>query len=237
MHQKVIDVTPYQHTYYACNKHTGEVSGDFDCLQKIVQAISAKPRRHPKQDAFSFTRKLEADKKHLSYNHVYDYTVKDWWSTRTRVVAENYYYPAPDWVIVNDLGEIVDREAVNAATRATYRRTNWELREERCNMLHSRLLRRKGSGAKIKTNCTVVPSHGRYGGYESLVYGYYRVPQTRNEMAQNAGHEDEYGEWMVRGRRRGKNLPNSYSDRPRAIREAENSWKHHSRRKKQWVPK
>lgn len=66
------------------------------------------------------------------------------------------------------------------------------------------------------------------------VVGYGRHPKTTNERRQNAAHCEEYGEWVVRGKRRGYNLPTSWEDRPLGVWKLKASWKHKSKRSKQY---
>lgn len=230
------EVAPYNHTYYARNKHTGERSGEFDCLIEAVNFAKAQPRRHRLQDAISYTFKLEATQKYERDGYVYDYhTGKRWWETRRRVVYETHFYPPADWVITNDLGELVTKEEVNALNERRYR--DWRRWDEWYELHGRRMTRVKGASDKVKLSCEKVKSYFRDGDvyYSDRCSGNYRGIQTTNERRQNEAHTDEYGEWIVRGRRRV--LPTCYDDHRVSIHEASRSWKHHSKRRKQWKAK
>lgn len=116
----------------------------------------------------------------------------------------------------------------------------WKEIRERENFLDSHLKRRKGNPNKIKSHHILHEYVSSFWGLDPWVWwtndemGYFRAPKTRNEQRQNVGHIDEYGEDMVRGKRRGYNLPDSYSDRDISQRRSFRSWKTNSKRRKQW---
>lgn len=68
-------------------------------------------------------------------------------------------------------------------------------------------------------------------------FGWFRPVRTRNETRQNAAHEQDIGPEIIRGRRRGRNLPSSWDDLPNSKQKSSKSWKHHSKRRKQWKAK
>lgn len=234
MFQKTVEATPYTHTYRAFNKHTGATHGNFDSIIDAVNFAKAQPRRHKRQDCFSYTRKLEADK--LYERTAYDYRRRSYF---TRNIVESYRYPAADWVIVNDLGEVVEKKEVEAVSRKPYRSRCWDAGDAWYMMQGKRLTRIKGSGDKVKESCARVrDDHGHGDGYTNINRrGYHRCIGTSNEKRQTEGHMDEYGQNIVRGRRRSRVLPDYWVDRAISLARAETSWKHHSKRQKQWKPK
>jgi hypothetical protein len=66
---------------------------------------------------------------------------------------------------------------------------------------------------------------------------YYRTIKTTNERRQNELHQKEYGEYIVRGKRKNKALPSSWDDRVASAFDTHKSWKHNSKRKHQWKEK
>lgn len=66
---------------------------------------------------------------------------------------------------------------------------------------------------------------------------HFRRIRTANEHRQNAACVQDIGPAFVRGRRRGKTLPSSWDDLPNSSQFAVKSWKHHSKRRKQWKSK
>lgn len=66
---------------------------------------------------------------------------------------------------------------------------------------------------------------------------YFRGVKTANEIRQNNGHVNEYGESIVRGRRRKSNIPTSWDDLPNSRRHTRRSWKHNTKRRHQWMEK
>ena len=67
-----------------------------------------------------------------------------------------------------------------------------------------------------------------------VVCGYLRHIKTTNERRQNAAHADEYGPELVRGKRRGRNLPDAWEDISLNTWGQRKCWKHNSKRRKQY---
>lgn len=119
----------------------------------------------------------------------------------------------------------------------------WEEKQARYDKMQSNLKRVKGNPNKLKSHCILHEwfFHSFYFGvvrhWRNDAVGYFRTVNTRNEMSQTSLHCVEYGESIVRGRRRGQNLPNSYSDRAVSAMRSWSSWKTNSKRKRQYKPK
>lgn len=226
MRHKTLDVQPFEATYRVFNKVTRDYHGEFNRLIEAVNYAkgSFKPANY-NQARLSFTLKREED---FRYYNTLGYTAS------FRPIRELHSVPATPWVIVSEYG-VVSAYEVKAAVRAephTYSSYDRALRYE---LKGIRLTRRKGSGDKIKVGCAQIPSNSHWGGYDNPIRGYFRAIRTTNEQRQNTGHIDEYGEGLVRGRRRC--LPSCYDDHYNGMWDTEDSWKHHSKRTKQWKPK
>lgn len=63
---------------------------------------------------------------------------------------------------------------------------------------------------------------------------YFRPIHTRPEMRWNEAHCRDIDPEIVRGRRRKRLLPDSYDDLPCSMWKTDRSWKHNSKRPKQW---
>jgi len=63
---------------------------------------------------------------------------------------------------------------------------------------------------------------------------YFRPIHTRPEMRWNEAHCRDIDPEIVRGRRRKRLLPDSYWDIPCSMWKTDKSWKHNSKRPKQW---
>lgn len=66
---------------------------------------------------------------------------------------------------------------------------------------------------------------------------WYREIRTSNEHRQNCGHVRDHGEIIVRAKRRGYNLPNTWDDLPNSRWTSRKCWKHNSKRPHQWKEK
>ena len=165
----------------------------------------------------------------------------------------------PPYFLSDQLGTPVPLPEILAAVRqidgywderrAAARKANETKREEgerRQDMLERRLLKRKKNIHKIKTTYAKERQGQRWrwwdyrcSHYETYTNvtgrSYYRNPKTLQEMKWNEAHGDcemkEYGPLV---RRRRLYLPTCWDDFPIAARDAEHSWKHHSKRPKQY---
>lgn len=244
MQNQTVEVTPHHYTVRAYNKATGKVCGEFDCVRDAADFIKAQPLKHPQQPRFSHTLKLEPQYKYWvrSWKR-YDCEPVPFKHNRVRWNEEFAYAPAAEWVIIDHLFQPVDRRSVELASYGyRYRDTNNGVKEALRESMQARLVRVKGSARKVKRGYEKVIRYwgGIFGGehhYTSLRHAYYRAPQSQNERRTSCGHVDEYGEEMVRGRRRWNNLKDTYDDLNSVVYHTEKSWKHHSKRRKQWVPK
>jgi hypothetical protein len=73
--------------------------------------------------------------------------------------------------------------------------------------------------------------------YPYISMGYFRAVKTQNERRQNAAIIADYGDNVVRGRRRSKQLPSAWDDIPVHSWDLVKSWKHNSKRRHQWKVK
>lgn len=234
MRNKVVDVVPYIHTYRAYNKFTGETSGDFARIEDAYAYILAQPKRHYLQPPVGFTLKIEREGiSRVLIGYDYSDTDRRWTRGLGRSICKYEYFPQADWVILNDLGVLVTEGELKTARRnsRTPRKSDSQIRYE---LRGTRLTRKKGSGEKIKLSCARVADNS-YWGYDTVARKYYRNPSTIQERRINESHIEEYGEEFVRGRRR--ILPSSWDDISVSLWKTEDSWKHHSKRRKQWKPK
>ena len=111
---------------------------------------------------------------------------------------------------------------------------DWERRKQ----LHgSRTVRKKGSGDKIKRVWASEPYTDVNGDADfNQLSGYHRRLMTTQERRYAIAHADEYGPEFIRGKRNAHGLPNAWDDYSNGIWDRRKSWKHHSKRRKQWKP-
>lgn len=230
------EVEPFNLTYRPYNKDTREYHGEFARLIDAVQYVDEKFEGVRWQPSVSHTLKREPDYCHKIFTGrlVRDETRGGW----HRQVFEKEYHPSTPWVILTEFGVVAKEEVEKARKDArNYSNRGWLDRTERWEKICSRMVKAKGSADKVKTSCGTIKDCDWYAGYSNPVRGYYRAVRTRNEMRQNCGHSDEYGPGIVRGKRGRRHLPTAWDDRPVALAKSEGSWKHHSKRRKQWKPK
>lgn len=244
----MLDVTPFKPSYRLYNKTTRSFTGEvFDCPLEALGAIREKVTRvQYDQPWYSQTLRLEADftyKVCVARSFTVDegkfYGASNWYRM-PRSIYITKSVPAAEYCIRDSFGSVITEADLNAVRRElrnryfNHRYSDWEARRENTG---KRLTRTKGSGAKIKAVCEQVRSTWGSGEYTNRVRGYYRSFRTANELRQNEAHTNEYGRDIVRPRRGARHLPRYWDDKSVAISRAEGSWKHHSKRRKQWVPK
>ena len=76
----------------------------------------------------------------------------------------------------------------------------------------------------------------QYYHYPYATVGWSRNFKTFQERKRNAADAAEYGNEIVRGRRRRSNLPEPWDDLYNSTCRSLDSWKTHSKRRKQWKP-
>lgn len=237
MRYKTKEVEQYQTTYKVFDKHKKKFCASYQDLCEAADYCESKasvkiwniPR-------ISYTMKWEAD-----------YSVTNYIGSYTGCGAPRKYeklsYPAPKYVILTEFGDVVSEAEIKSARRQkyVYKPARWGNLdwEQECYNRDSRLVYKKGSNRKIKATYRKVLGGfgvwGRHFGFE--VGGYYRPVRSHSEMKYACAHAQEYGDEMVRAKRRYKNLPNSYDDYKSDVWDTQKSWKHNSKRRKQWVPK
>lgn len=72
--------------------------------------------------------------------------------------------------------------------------------------------------------------------FEFITGGWFRSFCTMQERRRNSADVADWGAEIVRGRRRGHNLPDAWDDYQNAASRSVNSWKTHSKRRHQWKP-
>lgn len=211
-------------------KHVGIFYTLYDAISFVQDNTEVITFRVP---LHSYTMKLEPAIQVKDGNGFWDSKVYNRTYTYTS-------YDPPRFVILTTLGDIVPEAEVVEETKRNRHRKHYKWSHidytEWCNRRNSRLIYKKGSTNKIKLAFRKKLTR-LSGFYNNDIRGYYRHPKTHSEMKIAAAHVNEYGESIVRGKRRVCNLPDSWDDLQNGSYRSELSWKHHSKRRKQWIPK
>jgi hypothetical protein len=230
--------TEVKKLYRAYNKHTRSYTKFFPTLAEAAAFVVAQPKRHRLQGRYTDTLKRESDGKNEIHHGPWysDYKQRNEYPKRWTEIEK---YPAPDWVIVDDLGNLAPSSVISEALPRRWKYRDWAARDAERDLMEERRLKFRGDGLKIKLVYAVGHKVYTYrwggSGYRENIRGYHRYIHTFRDHRVNCGHIEEYGEELVRGRRRC--LPTTYDDRPNGSYKVELSWKHHSKRRKQWKPK
>lgn len=225
MRQTSIEIPPHKHTFRVFNKASKEFSKEFEELFEAIEYVLIKySNRRPTywwtENKFSFVLNNEPP------------------ISRWGFMRKDTPILAPLDVIINDLGDIITCDEIREAFSNVRYYKKSVSRRKYDDDLKKRLLRIKGSPNKIKQSCEHVRWYWKDEvSYSNRILGNYSHPGTFKEKKQTEGHIDEYGTEMVRGSRRPRQLRDSWDDDEISIWRVQHSWKHHSKRHKQWIPK
>jgi hypothetical protein len=106
------------------------------------------------------------------------------------------------------------------------------------NKVSKRLIRHHFNKNKIKASYSTkqtIDNNGRER-YVNYICYYFRRVTTLNELKKTVGHFNEYGDSITRGKRSPSNIPDSWDDYTINVWKQQKSWKHNSKRKRQWKP-
>lgn len=221
MRYKTKEVPPYTNTFRVFNKTDRKVHAEFVDLNDAIDYVYSRVKvRYYNYEKISFTLKFEAD---------FVYSPYSFGKPKTFQTEK----PSP-WVILTDLGDIVTKDEIHDARRGIFKWRNYTSRWDQYDAIRKRLNAKNGSPTKIKGSYKTIEEVDRWG--TNMVRGWGRRPNTTQEIRMAEAHMDEYGENIVRGSRRPHSLPSSWSDLPISSWKSEKSWKHNSKRRKQWIP-
>lgn len=129
---------------------------------------------------------------------------------------------------------------IQEVERKPYRNYGWEARSAKANIIERGLVKKKGDGNKIKSDWSYREYWNTWTNevdYTNDSLGiYYRRIRTTAERRANTGCDADYGPGLVRRSRCWRNLPNSWDDYTCGAWSVRASWKHNSKRRKQWKP-
>lgn len=249
MAKQMCTIEPFKLTYTVENRYTGDKFEGLEDIStalgyaKLLMKLADKKSKHgymllgPSVVFFPSIYHMFNDHRDKGLNGWVD--IKTYDGTRWkhfRYVVKDDVRPL---VMYDNLGSIVDPKMlfgynIKNKTYPKYDRTQREYHRE---LTDRGLCKRKSDGKKIKTNWATVETVDTFGEVSySVGHSYFRSVCTKNEITQNLAHENEYGSEFVRGGRRGKSIPTSWDDISSSYWSCRRSWKHNSKRKKQWIP-
>lgn len=251
MTKKLIEIEPFKLTYTVENCYTGEKFEDLADIgialgyaEKLMKLADWKHERGymMRGSPVLFNGSIYHLFNDRRSKHPHGWVNYEVLGTRWKYSRFSLKDGIRPLVVYDNLGNIIDPSVLVGykAKKPSYkgRKYDHSQRYYQRNLTDKATCKRKGDNRKIKTNWATTEYVDRDG---EVQYNYgtshFRNVNTKNEMTQNLAHENEYGQEFIRGRRRGRNLPNSWDDVPSSYWDCRRSWKHHSKRKHQWVPK
>lgn len=223
--KKMWEVESFRYAYLMLNRITMETYGPFKDLEDTVAYI----KKYIGVDRFI----IDSSRSKLStiiidgqyyYNNQYHYN-------------NSYFGPVRYWhlaIICKETGELVDWKTLSKLFARRKRG------DKTCTDVN--LILRKNNIKKIKQTY-----RSGYHYYPFINKGYYipgiilssfRKIKTKSERSKNASILKEYrNEYLNLIRSKRANLPNSYDDIHLGVYDQYKSWKHNSKRRKQWIPK
>ncbi len=227
MKHHAVEVPPYIEKYMVLDKSYNNICVyKADSLYEAICYVYANTADYP-YNRNKISYKLYRE----SATVVYNYSRKDY----TKI-------PPARYVIVNEAYVSVTIEDVFAANQANSKPYRYRFRGPD---FGKNLVKVKNDFKKIKNSYRTyartwrswhyTPDSEFY--YSNAETRYYRHPQTQREARIACGHADEYGLRAVRPKRNHTNLPDTYDDLQSCVYNTRKSWKHNSKRRKQWIPK
>lgn len=249
MTKKLIEIEPFKLTFTVENLYTGEKFEDLEDIETALGYANSLMKladwKHERGYMMRGSTVLFNDGIYNLFNdsrhkHPHGWVVKEILGTRWKYIRLSLKGDVRPLVVYDNLGSIIDPKILFSykAKNKPYRKYDHSQKFYQRNLTDKAICKRKGDNKKIKTSWGTSEYVDRDGEVQ-YNYGssYFRKVNTKNEMTQNLAHENEYGQEFIRGRRRGRNLPNSWDDVHSSYWGCRRSWKHHSKRKSQWVPK
>lgn len=144
-------------------------------------------------------------------------------------------------IVYDNLGRVIEVKelAKHRMCKPKHKDSSWNVRRSQWyyhrELTDRNLCKCKGDGKKIKKGWSTIKTVDNDGETRyDIVANSFRSVNTKNEQTANSAHMDEYGQEMVRGKRR--KLPTAWDDVQSSYWGCRRSWKHHSKRRKQWMP-
>lgn len=220
----LINIDPFELSYRVFNKANNDI--EYQCTSLYETFEYAKAHYTPKNyniPLLSFTLKREQP-----------------------IVIKHYnkplisIFPPPEIVIQTNFGDIVSNDEIRNEIKRNRKISKydfWKERNERdYNLLYTRKNRKKLKAAYRKYKYLYY-SYGLYHYRYSNVSGNsFRKIKTFSEARETCGHQSDYGENIIRAKRGYKTIPSSWDDVSSGLWKKQYSWKHNSKRRKQWIP-
>lgn len=223
MKNKVVDVTPFVEIYRVYDKVNNCIAIESVSIYELYTFIMQRsPYRGYGCNRISYTLKKEPPTLYRSY---------------TKILIK---YDPPRYVIIDRYNVPVPKKVIDDAFYTNHNTKRIVGRED----FRKNLIKTKRSTTKIKNTYRTVPDMWWGHGIDepSIYYtfaelNHYRKPSTMKEIRKACADIDDYGQNIVRAKRNHKNLPNSYDDIYCDVYDTRKSWKHNSKRRKQWKEK
>lgn len=233
MKGKTVEVAPFDSfTYTLVNRYTKERFGPFDSILEAkdrASIICSQSNAWNWYDLFSASYYVNSTER---WNYLVYKVARD-------AGKRTYFNMRAPFLIINQYGDIVPVVTIRDAS-GPYKPKNYEPRRRYAFDTVSSRVKVKGDGNKIKSDWSVRKVWNRYDNdwdHKNYAFGYFRSIRTLNERRANEGCITEYGTGLVRAARNKRNLPNSWDDIYCGAYDLTASWKHNSKRRKQWKPK
>ena len=221
MKSKTVPIVPFKYEYYLYHRFRKHCVGPYRSIDDATYSDR-------KRIAETFAEKWTPD-----CHAIHDMALFGCqWSMRRK---------EPEWLVVNQLGRIITLKelyAVNHTTRTWPKNNRYWDYWDKAQATALRLVRKKDNVNKIKGSYAYFyKGIDRDGNarYNRCVRSFYRHVKTKNENRQNVGCMADK-EYIVRGKRRYHNIP-KWDDQSVSNFRYETSWKHNSKRRKQWATK
>ena len=229
--------------YNVFDKNVQKIVGVFDTYEDMIHFVKdyfSKVYNKRADELFHAHRKRTP----IAFQRVqrryqifdYDAAPDDYGYRYPRYKTDYENYVLQGFYVTDYLGDVLDKLDYSVVKAEK----NWEerkLAEDHQQKIDSYRVRTKRNPNKIKLPYAMVYrerrwSSGEYGYYNADIIGYFRNTHTAQIFRQIEGVEIEDGEPLVRKKR--TRVPTTYDDVTLNVYGQGKSWKHNSKRRKQW---
>lgn len=210
-------VEPFEYSFVLTNRRTGRQS-HYGSLDEVLIAVRGRCANEPD----FLPHRFSSDPRLTPYE------------------KERMCFQGPLWHVCNHLGRVIEQHELEDRLAHLPSPQPWRrpfVYETEPQGLSKRLIRIKGSPQKIKSTYQHVKKTGWHGHCFGRVCSFYRHVRTQNERRHTHNHFIEWQEFDRMARAKRKKLPTYYDDTLVGAHKTAKSWKHHSKRRKQWIGK
>lgn len=240
--KSIVNVEKFSYSYRGYNRLTNKFSDDYKSINDLLHSEFFK-ECHTKKGSFLWNKisiSLKLKKLIPLYSESKYLPLKDLWNKNYHVRREN----SSDIfsIIEVESNRILKIDELQNNANFYYKKYYFRYDDKKYDTIRKNLNINKINVRKIKRKYSSKLKYWNHSfdfSYEiGSEFSYYSKIRTLSETRNNYGIFDDYkNEFPNLVRPKRKNLPSAWDDKPNGIFSLYKSWKHNSKRRKQWVAK